>query len=141
MSPNVSNISEIAFACEKAGADAITAINTVQGMIINIDAKRPVLSYKRGGMSGPAVKPVAIRSVYDIYEKVSIPIIGVGGIMNGRDAIEMMQAGASAVGIGSAVYYYGVEVFQKILNEIKEWMEKNNYDSVKEIIGLAHDGN
>lgn len=141
LSPNVSNISEIALACEKAGADAITAINTVQGMMINIDAKKPILSYKRGGMSGPAIKPVAIRSVYDIYEKVNIPIIGVGGIMNGRDAIEMIQAGASAVGIGSAVYYYGVGVFEKILNEIEEWMEKNNYDSIKEIIGLVHNGN
>jgi dihydroorotate dehydrogenase (NAD+) catalytic subunit len=141
LSPNVSDISEIALACENAGADAITAINTVQGMMINIDAKKPVLNYKRGGMSGPAIKPVAVRSVYDIYEKVNIPIIGVGGVMNGKDAIEMMQAGASAVGIGSAVYYDGLKVFQKILEEIKEWMKKNNYCSLKEIIGLAHDGN
>ncbi|OIO64066.1 dihydroorotate dehydrogenase [Candidatus Woesearchaeota archaeon CG_4_10_14_0_2_um_filter_33_10] len=138
LSPNVSNIAEIAYACEKAGADAITAINTLQGMVINIDAKKPVLYYKKGGMSGPAIKPVAVRCVYDIYEKVSIPIIGTGGIMNGRDAIEMIQAGASAVGIGSAVYYQGIGVFGSIVNEIKEWMQENNCNSIKELIGIAH---
>ncbi len=138
LSPNVANIAEIAYACEKAGADAINAINTVQGMVINIDAKKPVLHYKKGGMSGPAIRPVAVRCVYDIYEKVSIPIIGTGGIMNGRDAIEMIQAGASAVGIGSAVYYCGIGVFGSIVNEIKEWMQENNYNSIKEFIGIAH---
>ena len=138
LSPNVSNISEIAYACEKAGADAINAINTVQGMVINIDAKKPVLDYKKGGMSGPALKPIAVRCVYEIYEKVSIPIIGTGGIMNGRDAIEIIQAGASAVGIGSGVYYHGIEVFRNIVNEIKEWMQENDYNSIKELIGIAH---
>jgi len=107
-------------------------------MVINIDAKKPVLYYKKGGMSGPAIKPVAVRCVYDIYEKVSIPIIGTGGIMNGRDAIEMIQAGASAVGIGSAVYYQGIGVFGSIVNEIKEWMQENNCNSIKELIGIAH---
>jgi dihydroorotate dehydrogenase (NAD+) catalytic subunit len=141
LSPNVSNIAEIAYACEQAGADAITAINTLKAIAINIDAKKPVLNYKTGGMSGPAIKPVALRCVYDIYEKVRIPIIGVGGITNGKDAIEMMMAGASAVGIGSAVYYDGIEVFQKISDEIQEWMQKNNYSSLKEIIGLAHNEN
>jgi len=139
LSPNVSNIAEIAYACEKAGADAITAINTLQGMVINIDAKRPVLHYKKGGISGPAIRPVAVRCVYEIYEKVSIPIIGTGGIMNGRDAVEIIQAGASAVGIGSAVYYHGIGVFGSIINEIKEWMQENNHDSIKELIGIAHE--
>ena len=138
LSPNVSNIAEIAYACENAGADAINAINTVQGMIINIDAKKPVLNYKKGGISGPAIRPIAVRCVYEIYEKVSIPIIGTGGIINGRDAIEMIQAGASAVGIGSAVYYHGIEVFGRIVSEIKEWMQENNYNSIKELIGIAH---
>ncbi len=139
LSPNVANISEIAYACEKAGADAINAINTVQGMVINIDAKKPVLYYKKGGMSGPAIRPIAVRCVYDIYENVKIPIIGTGGITNGRDAIEMIQAGASAVGIGSAVYYHGINVFGNIVNEIKEWMQENSYNSIKEIIGIAHE--
>jgi len=139
LSPNVSNIAEIAYACEKAGADAITAINTLQGMVINIDAKRPVLHYKKGGISGPAIRPVAVRCVYEIYEKVSIPIIGTGGIMNGRDAVEIIQAGASAVGIGSAVYYHGIGVFGSIINEIKEWMQENNHNSIKELIGIAHE--
>ncbi len=138
LSPNVSNIVDIAYACEKAGADAINAINTVQGMVINIDAKKPVLDYKKGGISGPAIKPIAVRCVYEIYERVSIPIIGTGGIMNGRDAIEMIQAGASAVGIGSAVYYNGIGVFRNIVNEIKEWMQENSHSSIKEIIGIAH---
>ncbi len=138
LSPNVTNIVEIAVACEKAGADAINAINTVQAMVINIDAKKPVLYYKKGGMSGPAIKPIAVRCVYDIYENIKIPIIGTGGITNGRDAIEMIQAGSSAVGIGSAVYYHGINVFQKIVSEIREWMQENDYNLIKELIGIAH---
>ena len=89
-------------------------------------------------MSGPAIRTIAVRCVYDIYENVKIPIIVTGGITNGRDAIEMIQAGASAVGIGSAVYYHGINVFQKIVSEIKEWMQENNYNSIKELIGIAH---
>ena len=138
LSPNVADIAEIAYACEKAGADAINAINTVQGMVINIDAKKPVLHYKKGGISGPAIRPVAVRCVYDIYENINIPIIGTGGIMNGKEAVEMIQAGASAVGIGSAVYYHGIGVFGSIVNEIKEWMQENNYNSIKELVGIAH---
>jgi len=138
LSPNVADIAEIAYACEKAGADAINAINTVQGMVINIDAKKPVLHYKKGGISGPAIRPVAVRCVYDIYENINIPIIGTGGIMNGKEAVEMIQAGASAVGIGSAVYYHGIGVFQKIVDEIRKWMRENRYGSIKELIGIAH---
>ncbi len=138
LSPNVTNIVEIAVACEKAGADAINAINTMQAMVINIDAKKPVLYYKKGGMSGPAIKPIAVRCVYDIYENIKIPIIGTGGITNGRDTIEMIQAGSSAVGIGSAVYYHGINVFQKIVSEIREWMQENDYNLIKELIGIAH---
>jgi len=139
LSPNVTNIAEIAYACEKAGADAINAINTVQAMVIDINAKKPVLHYKKGGISGPAIRPIAVRCVYDIYENVKIPIVGTGGITNGRDAVEMIQAGASAVGIGSAVYYHGIGVFGNIVNEIKEWMQENNYNSIKEFIGIAHE--
>ncbi len=138
LTPNVTNIAEIAKACESGGADAINAINTVLGMSINIDIAKPVLGFKTGGLSGPAIKPIAIRCIYQIYEVVSIPIIGTGGIMTGEDAIEMMMAGASATGVGSAVYYLGQGVFKKIEKEMQDWLKKKGYRSVKEIIGLAH---
>ena len=140
LSPNVPNISLIAEAVYKAGADAINAINTVgPGMIINIDAKKPVLSNRVGGVSGPAIKPIAVRCVYDIYKSVKIPIIGTGGITYGKDAVEMIMAGASAVGIGTGVYYRGVEVFRKVNFEIEEIMEEQGYSNLKEMIGVAHD--
>ena len=141
LSPNVGNIGEIAKAVAAAGADAINAINTVgPGMVINIEAKTPVLSNKRGGGSGPAIKPIAVRCVYDVYEATNgkIPIIGTGGITYGRDAVEMFMAGASAVGIGTAVYYRGIDVFSKVSMEIKEFMEKEGHSSIKEMIGVAH---
>ncbi|MCD6557708.1 MAG: dihydroorotate dehydrogenase [Candidatus Aenigmarchaeota archaeon] len=140
LSPNVTNIKEIAKAVELAGADGISAINTVgPGMIINIETAKPVMAFKKGGLSGPAIKPIAIRCVYDIYEAVSIPIIGMGGITNGRDLIEMIMAGATAVGVGSAIYYRGLDVFKKICAEAHEWMRDNGYSSIKQIIGAAHE--
>src|SRR3989338_2656077 len=99
LSPNVYDIKEIAKAAEKAGADAITAINTASGMKINIDARKPILANKIGGVSGPALKPIAVRCVYEIYEAVKIPIIGTGGVTYGKDAIEMVMGGATAIGI------------------------------------------
>ena len=139
LTPNVNDIAEIAKAAENAGADAITAINTLgPGMAINIEARKPILANKFGGMSGPAIKPIAIADVYKIYESVKIPIIGTGGIVYGKDAIEMLMAGASAVGIGSAVYYRGHDAFGKIKNEMVQWMRKNKVNSVREIIGAAH---
>ena len=113
LSPNVYDIKELAHSAERAGADAITAINTVSGMMIDIDARKPVLSNKIGGVSGPALKPIAVRCVYEIYETVKIPIIGTGGVTYGKDAIEMTMAGATAVGIGTGVYYRGIDVFRK----------------------------
>jgi dihydroorotate dehydrogenase (NAD+) catalytic subunit len=107
-------------------------------MVIYIDVAKPVLQYKKGGVSGPAIKPIAVRCVYDIYETVKIPILGIGGVSCGRDAIEMIMAGASAVGVGSAVYSEGIECFDKINKEIIEWMKKNKINSIKEIIGKAH---
>jgi dihydroorotate dehydrogenase (NAD+) catalytic subunit len=139
LSPNVDNIKEIAIAAEKAGADAITAINTMPGMVIDINTGKPVLTHKSGGISGPALKPIAIRCVYEIYEAVKIPIIGTGGVTYGKDAVEIMMAGASAVGVGSAVYYRGVDCFEKINNEIAEFMKEHGYKSLKEIIGKAHE--
>jgi dihydroorotate dehydrogenase (NAD+) catalytic subunit len=140
LSPNVRNIGEVAKAAEKAGASGITAVNTMgPGMIINPEAKKPVLDFKVGGVSGPALKPIAVRCVYDIYEAVRIPIIGTGGVTYGRDAIEMFMAGASCVGIGSGIYYRGIDIFKKICKEIEEFMERNSYNSIKEMVGIAHE--
>jgi dihydroorotate dehydrogenase (NAD+) catalytic subunit len=140
LSPNVPNIGLLAAEVERAGADGITAINTLgPGMIIDIEATRPILAYKTGGLSGPGIKPIAIKSVYDIYKAVKVPIIGTGGITTGRDAIEMLMAGATAVGIGSAVYYHGMDVFKKMGDEMQEWMKINKCKSLKELIGAAHE--
>src|SRR3989338_8954425 len=125
LSPNVYDIKEIAHAAEKAGADAITAVNTVSGMVIDVDAKKPVLANRIGGVSGPALKPIAVRCVYEIYETVKIPIIGTGGITYGKDAIEMIMAGATAVGIGTGIYYRGIGIFKKVCDEMISWMKRN----------------
>tara|TARA_Y100000310_G_scaffold343208_2_gene449800 strand:+ start:1370 stop:2272 length:903 start_codon:yes stop_codon:yes gene_type:complete len=138
LSPNVHNIKDIAKAVEKAGADAITAINTATGMAIDIDAKKPILSYKTGGISGPALKPIAVRCIYEIYETVKIPIIGTGGITYGKDAIEMIMAGATAIGIGTGIYHRGINVFKKITKEMEAWMKKNKVKNLNEIRGIAH---
>lgn len=138
LSPNVYDIKEIAHAAEKAGADAITAINTATGMVIDTDARKPILANKIGGISGPALKPIAVRCVYEIFEEVKVPIIGTGGITYGKDAIEMIMAGATAVGIGTAVYYRGIDVFRKVCNEMEEWMKKNKVKNLDEIKGAAH---
>jgi dihydroorotate dehydrogenase (NAD+) catalytic subunit len=140
LSPNVLDIGAIAASVEKAGADGITAINTVgPGMQINIDAAMPVLTNKVGGVSGPAIKPVAVRCVYDIYKATKLPIIGTGGVTNARDAIEMIMAGATAVGVGTAVYYRGVKVFSEIPEGMREFMEKEGYSKIEEIRGIAHE--
>jgi dihydroorotate dehydrogenase (NAD+) catalytic subunit len=138
LSPNLTDITKIAKAAEKAKADAIVAINTVKAMKIDIELKTPVLSNKIGGYSGKAIKPIGIRCVYEIYKNINIPIIGVGGITTGEDAIEYIMAGATALQIGSAVYYRGVDVFNKVCQEIKEWMKKLGIKNLTEIIGVAH---
>jgi dihydroorotate dehydrogenase (NAD+) catalytic subunit len=138
LSPNLTNIIDIAKSAEKGNADAIVAINTLKAMKIDIELKIPVLSNKIGGYSGKAVKPVGIRCVYEISKNVDIPVIGVGGITNGEDAIEYFMAGASAVEIGTGIYYRGIDIFKEICKEIKKWMEKHNYNNLSEIIGVAH---
>jgi len=140
LTPNVNNIGEIAMAAEKGGADGITAINTAgPGMIIDIESATPVLSNKVGGISGPAIKPLAVRCVYDIHKATKLPIIGTGGVNSGRDAVEMIMAGASAVGLGSAVYYRGPDVFKQVSSEIEEFMLKEGYKSIEEMRGVAHE--
>ena len=138
LTPNVANIQDIAKAAENAGADALTAINTTLGMAIDIDAASPVLGGVFGGLSGPALHSVAVRTVYQTRSAVRIPIIGVGGITDWRGAVEMMMAGASAVQIGTAVMYRGVEVFREITAGITKFLRENHYASVREIVGIAN---
>jgi len=138
LSPNVYDIKEIAHAAERAGADAITAINTATGMVIDIDVKKPILANKIGGVSGPALKPIAVRCVYEVYETVKVPIIGTGGVTYGKDALEMIMAGATAAGIGTGVYYRGIGIFKKVCNEMTTWMKKNKVKSLEEIRGIGH---
>lgn len=137
LTPNVTNIVEIAKACERGGADGIVLINTMLGMRINLKTKRPVIANKMGGFSGPAIFPVALRMVYQVYEAVNIPIIGVGGISTAEDVIEMMLAGASAVEVGAAnlVNPYACK---EIIEDLPRVMEKYKIRSLKEIIGKAH---
>jgi dihydroorotate dehydrogenase (NAD+) catalytic subunit len=139
LSPNVTDIVEIARAVEAEGADAIAAINTLgPGMLIDVECGRTVLANRVGGLSGPAIRPIAVRCVYEITRAVRIPVIGIGGVSTGRDAIEMIMAGATAVGIGSAVYYHGPEVFTAVRDEIAAFMEAHAYSHVAQMRGLAH---
>ena len=139
LTPNVTDLVEIALSAQKAGADGLTLINTLgPGMKIDISAKVPILSNKFGGMSGPAIKPIAIRCVYDAYRNCNIPIIGVGGISNYEDVVEFLYAGATATQIGTAIMYEGVGIFSKIANDLKEFMKTNGFESIHEMIGYAH---
>lgn len=139
LSPNVTDITEIAKACEAAGADGLSLINTLLGMRIDLKTKKPVLANKAGGFSGPAIKPVAVRMVYQVYEAVKIPIVGMGGISTAEDVIEMMLAGASAVEVGAANL---VEPFacKNIIEDLPRVMQKYGIDNLKDIIGGAHNG-
>jgi len=138
LSPNVTSITELADVAVKAGADALTAINTVKAMAIDTETTMPILSNKIGGLSGPAVKPIALRCVYEIYERVKVPIIGCGGITYWQDAVEFLLAGASAVQIGTAIATKGPGVFKVIARGIEAYLRKKGFESVKEIVGLSH---
>ena len=137
LSPNVTDIASIAKACEAAGADGISLINTLMGMRIDLRKKKPLLANKTGGYSGPAIKPVAIRMVYQVYDAVKIPIVGMGGVSTAEDVIEMMLAGATAVQVGAAnlVNPYAC---RDIINDLPRVMEKYNIQSLTDIIGAAH---
>ncbi len=138
LSPNVTNIIEIANACAQGGADGFCAINTLgPGLAINLETRIPILANKVGGISGPAIKPLAIKKVSDIYRATKLPIIGTGGITTGEDALEMMMAGATVVGMGSSVYYRGADVFRKVSREMSDWCDKNGVKDVSEIIGTV----
>lgn len=136
LSPNVTDIAEIAIAAEYAGADAVSLINTLMGMAIDIERRRPLLSINTGGLSGPAVKPVAVRMVWQVAHAVRIPVVGLGGIMTAEDAIEFLMAGASAVEVGTA-NFIDPAVSVKIAQGISNWLDAHNYKSVQEIIGAV----
>ena len=135
LSPNVTNIADIARACEAEGADSVSLINTLMGMAIDIERRRPKLSIGTGGLSGPAVKPVAVRMVHDVHQAVSIPVVGLGGIMTAEDAIEFFMAGASAIEIGTA-NFIDPTVTVKVKQGIADWLERHGCQSLSEIIGV-----
>ena len=134
LSPNVTDISEIALAVEVEGADSVSLINTLLGMAIDSEKRKPVLSTITGGLSGPAVKPIALRMVWQVANSVKIPVIGMGGIMNAADAIEFMLAGASAIQIGTA-NFIDPTVAIKVIDGINEYLDRHGFQSVTEIIG------
>lgn len=137
LSPNVTNIVSIAKACEDAGADGISLINTLLGMRIDLKTKKPVIANKMGGFSGPAIKPVGIRMVYQVYDAVKIPIVGMGGVSSAEDVIEYMLAGATAVEVGAA-NLINPYASRDIVNDLPRAMEKYGINSLSEIIGAAH---
>lgn len=137
LTPNVTDIASIAMACEDAGADGISLINTVLGMRINLKTRKPVVANKMGGFSGPAIFPLALRMVYQVYEAVKIPIIGMGGVSTAEDVIEMMLAGASAVQVGAA-NLVNPYICRDIVNDLPTVMRKYKIEKLSDIIGGAH---
>jgi len=134
LTPNVGNIAEIAAAAEDAGADALSLINTLLGMAIDIETRRPILANNTGGLSGPAVKPVAVRMVYEVSRAVKIPVIGMGGISNGNDAVEFLLAGASAVMVGTAGLIYP-DACIKVCEGIEKYMQRHGLHQISNITG------
>jgi dihydroorotate dehydrogenase (NAD+) catalytic subunit len=138
LTPNTHRLLDVARAVEGAGGDAIVAVNTVKAMAISVEARRPVLFNRTGGLSGPAIKAVGLRCVYELYEAVDIPIIGVGGAETSRDVLEYLMAGAKAVQIGSGVGRKGLGVFRTVCVGLLEYLEENGLTSPSDIVGVAH---
>ncbi len=132
------NIVDLAKRIENKGADVIVAINTIRAMVIDVYARRPVLKNIYGGLSGPAIHPIAVRVVYDLYKNITIPIIGVGGVEDWHDALEFILAGAKAIEIGTAVYTKGIEVFKEICRGLLTYIESEGFNSISDLVGLAH---
>ncbi len=139
LSPNVTDIAEIARAAERGGADAITAVNTLKGIAVDIEFRRPVLKNVTGGLSGPALKPVALRCVWEIAEAVDVPVIGCGGVEGWRDAVEFLLCGASAVEMGTSIMTRGMGVFREVTEGLERYLEANGFSRVEEVVGLAHE--
>ena len=138
LSPNVTDIAEIARVCEAEGADSVSLINTLMGMAIDVERRKPVLSIKTGGLSGPCVKPVALRMVWQVARAVKIPVIGLGGISCAEDAIEFLLAGATAIEIGTA-NFIDPAIAYKVKVGIGEWLDRHGCNSIQEIIGAIND--
>ncbi len=139
LTPNTHRIVEVGKAVQDGGGDAVVAINTMRAMAISVEFQRPVLSNVYGGLSGPAIRPVGVRAVYELFEELDIPLIGAGGIEKGEDALEYIMAGASAFQVGSAVGRKGLGVFLEIINDICEFMESNGYYALEDMVGIAHE--
>ncbi len=138
LSPNVTDVTKIARAVVEAGADGITAINTLgPGIILDVETGQPVLAHGTGGLSGPAIRPIAVRCVRDIYRAVDVPVVAVGGVTTGRDAVEMILVGATAVGIGSAVSHRGMGVFRDVCDGIQDYASRHEYDDLEAFRGKA----
>ena len=138
LSPNVTDITEMARAAEAGGADGLSLINTITGMKIDINRQKFVLANKTGGMSGPAIHPVAVRMVYQTAQAVRLPIVGMGGIMNAEDAIEMILAGATAVSVGTA-NFTNPHVTEEIVAGIRDYMERYQVADIKDLVGAVHE--
>jgi dihydroorotate dehydrogenase (NAD+) catalytic subunit len=136
LSPNTTDIVALALAAEEAGADAVSLINTLVGMAIDIERRRPMLGNRTGGLSGPAVKPVALRMVYEVAGAVSVPVVGIGGISSWRDAVEFMMAGATAIQVGTANFFNPLAI-PEILQGLEDWLRDKGIADVREIIGAA----
>jgi len=138
LSPNVTDIAEIAEAVVEAGADGITAINSLgPGLILDVETRHPVLAHGPGGVSGPAIRPIAVRCVHAICQAVGVPVLALGGVTTGRDAVEMVLVGATAVGIGSGVFYRGMDVFRKVCDELRDYMVRHGYASLDDFRGTV----
>lgn len=139
LTPNTHRLIDVAKAAEEAGVDAIVAINTLKAMKIDVDARMPLLSNRYGGLSGPAIRGVGVRCVYELYEALKIPIIGVGGVEDWRSALEYMMAGAVAVQIGSGVGRIGTQVFGDVCAGISTYMAENGFRDITQLVGVAHE--
>ncbi|MHA1368493.1 MAG: dihydroorotate dehydrogenase [Promethearchaeota archaeon] len=137
LNPNVTDLVEIGVAAEKGGADALVAINTIRGMVIDVEIQKPILYNKFGGVSGKAIKPMAVKAVFDLFQNVKIPIIGCGGIFSGNDVVEFFLAGASAVQVGTA-FTRGFDVAEKIIAEMLNYLESHSIERLTDLIGKAH---
>ena len=139
LTPNTHRLVEVGRSVEKAGGDAVVAINTLKAIAISVEFRRPVLSNRFGGLSGPAIKPVGLRCVFDLYAVLDIPVIGVGGIETWRDALEYIMAGASAVQVGSAIGRHGIGVFSEITAGLEKYVEQERCGDIQGLVGVAHE--
>ena len=133
-----SDVVNIAKVAKDSGADAVTAINTIRAMVINVEDGIPILSNRVGGLSGRSIKPIGVRCVYEIFKKIKIPVIGCGGIFTWEDAVEYILAGASAIQLGSVIGYRGISAFRDITLGVSKYLKKKGLGNVKELVGLAH---